>query len=258
MQILWYAAQMFMHLFLFLIGAFLEWFNLKYGKLLFNSITKKYQLLVIVLGVFIVICVIGVFVPSFSNLALTGLTGSLVAATYFYTSLTHKLLEDGKKNHEIDFMQRQFEFFYYPWLHIMEKVYQIHFDNINFEVDPFDYYRIYNHDILPILKDGWQDLYKYQYLSNENIRQKLIEIKKCIGLEPIDFKDKYMGISPELAQLFRDGPTPKRILITDDTFLFNNYEGIIYRRLMSFMDDLKSESDRIRINLNDITLTRNK
>lgn len=249
MQTLWYAVQLFFYIFLFFIGVLMECFNLKYGKRMFEyykkiKLAKASPLLVLAVGI-IVLTFIGGFVPAFSSFVNFGFNGSLVLVTAVYVAITSDILNEEKKSREIEFMQKQLEFFYYPWLRIMEKVNQVSFDKELYFPEPDDYCINCLRKTFPIIIEGYQELHKYQYLSNDDIRKKIEGIEQYMGLKPIK-----VGRAIESTQ---DKPYRKQSytyyddLYPEDCLIHDQEE--IFDYVMSFKNDLTYEIDRINRNL---------
>lgn len=138
---------------------------------------KKYYDLIA--GSILVLLIVGAFVPSLNYLVDLGFSGLLLFATVMYTSLTKNILEDGRKNREIEFIQRQLECFYNPLLLTMEKA-EIASKNVDI-IDEAQNYHIACFDVMqPILEKGFHEIYNYHYLANKKIWGKVIDVMKAM------------------------------------------------------------------------------
>lgn len=237
MQISWFWAQLFVYLFLFFIGAIMEYFYLNYSKKLL-----RHRFVLLFLVWIVLIAYIKGFIQdpsSFANLAFTSL---LVFVTWYYTNITRDILEDGKKSREISFMQKQLEEFYYPWLNTMEEV-----DRVSFEAqldfpDPDNYCLYCLGEVFPIITKGCHERHKYLYLSNDDIRQKIEEIEKYMKLKPVEYT---------YSDTLQEQPQTYQTLISEE--YLSHYQEEIFDYVMSFKNDLKSQIEEINNNLINLT-----
>jgi len=187
-------------------------------------------------SVIIGMVVLGGLLPSYSHLVDIGFSGLLVYITFLYTHFTKKILDAGTKKREIDFIQRQLEYFYYPLLRIMEKAERkdkAFSEKVNSETDATtdaEYCACVEHNfwyndlvgMLAVLKkNNIEELYKYKYLSSGNIREKFQKIEQYLE----------RAVDDE----FLEG---------DAKFLKDNQKQI-YVGLKSFKEELESEIKEI-------------
>lgn len=145
-----------------------------------KSTNRKYDafslMVLSILGI-IIVCVFnmifsGTIRTSFNDVVEIVFSSFLVLITYLYTSFTKDILEDGKKKREIEFIQRQLEYFYNPWLQILEEAKIVASKN----VDPMeacqDYNAYYFREMEPILRKGYYESYNYHYLADKEIWKK--------------------------------------------------------------------------------------
>jgi len=122
-----------------------------------------------------------IFVPQLKDFTEMGFYVILLIITLIYTLITRDILEDGKVAREIEFKQRQLEYFYFPLLHIMKEA-ELSSQLISVE----DEGNLYNHSVLEnklqYFEKSGNQIYNYQYLSSEKIKEQFLKIEyysKC-------------------------------------------------------------------------------
>lgn len=239
--------------FCFLVGALIEYLILICTKIISHGHNRIRQLIrehsdpleIVAFGVFILIifAVLGSYIKeSFLNTVVnTVFTGILVLATIVYTSLTSNILKDGQKARELEFIQKQLEYFYYPWLHVMKDI-----ENTSLN---FNRKKIRNDDLLymdcltelaPILRKGDLELHKYQYLTNDDIRGRLLKIEQYFGFKCMELDPAYIGDVTEIHQ----DDTGKYIDFIHPNIVYCEQENI-FNELMSFKPAIESEIEML-------------
>jgi hypothetical protein len=169
----------------------------------------------------------------------------LVAVTFIYVSITKDILTDGQKTRKIEFIQKQLESFYYPWLRVMvdiENAYltlnrKIIFQNDFFYIDCLK-------EMAPIFRKGDLELHKYQYLANENIRRSLVEIEQYLGVKCMEIDPAYVEDVTEIHQ----DDTGKYIGFIHPNQIYCEQDEI-FNKIMSFKTYIESEVERLNNNL---------
>lgn len=185
-------------------------------------------------GIIIILLIVGSCVPSLNYLVNLGFSGLLLFVTIKYTSLTKDILEDGSKNREIEFLQRQLEYFYCPLLHIIEKaqlaikeVYYTKENNIN-------YLKCLS-TMCPILNENYKEIYRYKYLTNGDIKEKLPKIENYLH-----HMEGVIKNSQGVIGLGHDN---------DDYSYIYGHQEEIFQELVDFKDQLESEIEGINSKL---------
>ncbi len=147
-------------------GYFMAWFD-SFQSFFLKFINSPIKILYAILG----LVIIGFFTPEGATI---GLTALLVAITFLYTLFTKDILEDGKIKSDIELKQRQLEYFYHPLIQLINEAEYGTQRNV-------DKKRIFYHDIIIEIVihsgDVFKNLYKYQYLASDNIRDYLLKLE---------------------------------------------------------------------------------
>ena len=107
--------------------------------------------------------------------------GILLIITLMYALTTIDILEDGKVAREIEFKQRQLEYFYYPLLHIMKEA-ELSSQLISVEDGGNLYDLSVLENKLQYFEKNGNQIYNYQYLSSEKIKEQFLKVEyysKC-------------------------------------------------------------------------------
>lgn len=139
---------------------------------LLKTKNRKYNAVLLIGICIIVVIILEALKPSMNNIADLGFNGLLVLITFMYTSFTKDILEDGKKSREIEFIQRQLEYFYNPWLLIIDEAKIVASKNVDLEEAGQDYEVNCFWKMSPIIENGFHESYKYHYLADKEIWNK--------------------------------------------------------------------------------------
>ena len=142
---------------------------------------RKNEILLVAILLLFSIVVLTSFFPQLEDFVDLGFYGLLLIITLIYAFTTIDILEDGKVAREIEFKQRQLEYFYFPLLHIMKEA-ELSSKSISVE-DAGDLYdlSVLENKLQYFEKSGNQ-IYNYQYLSSEKIKEQFLKIEyysKC-------------------------------------------------------------------------------
>ena len=193
------------------------------------------------LCIFVIMVILGAMGVPINDFVYIGFNGILVCVTVKYTIITKDILEDGKKKREIEFIQRQLEYFYYPVLHTIEKS-QIQANIVYNDLMYEEYETGKNHGydfcifqfIIDALKTNIEEIYKHKYLSSEAIRKKFQDIEIYLVHTPF----KYEGHEY----------TYYEYLNGDEGPIFNE----MLDKILSLKEDLKSEIEDLNKKLIDL------
>jgi hypothetical protein len=136
-----------------------------------------YVIAIILFGVVVLTKLFPQWIDS-ADLAFYGL---LLIITLMYAFTTIDILEDGKVAREIEFKQRQLEYFYFPLLHIMKEA-ELSSQLISVEDEGNLYYHSVLENKLQYFEKSGNQIYNYQYLSSEKIKEQFLKIEyysKC-------------------------------------------------------------------------------
>ena len=141
-----------------------------------------------------------IFVPQLKDFTEMGFYVILLIITLIYTLITRDILEVGKVAREIEFKQRQLEYFYYPLLRIMNEAelssQQISVENAGnlYDLSVLD-------NKLQYFEQIGNQIYNYQYLSSEKIKEQFLKVEyysKCSDeykyenrVEILDYLEKF-------------------------------------------------------------------
>ena len=142
-----------------------------------------------------------IFVPQLKVFTELGFYVILLLITLIYTRITKDILEDGKVAREIEFKQRQLEYFYYPLLRIISEA-----ERTSQQISVEDAGNLYD---LSVLENKLQyfekignQIYNYQYLSSEKIKEQFLKVEyysKCSDeykyenrVKILDYLEKFM------------------------------------------------------------------
>lgn len=200
-----------------------------------KSKNRKYVIFPL-FGLFIMGVLILETLKSENNIADLGFNGLLVLITFMYTYYTKDILEDGKTKREIEFIQRQLEYFYYPMLRVMENV-QLAAKEVHYTEKNNAYFLKCFYTINPIFNENYKKIYIYQYLANEDIREKLLRIKiymEYINAKKNDKSGKIIRNNYEYSKYFRE------------------HQKEIFQEIMDFKDEIEDEIEIINDKLIDL------
>lgn len=139
----------------------------------------KNRLIYVIAIILFCVVVLTTFFPEWMNSADLAFYGLLLIITLMYAFTTIDILEDGKVAREIEFKQKQLEYFYFPLLHIMKEA-ELSSNLISVEDDLYNL-SVLENKLQHFEKSGNQ-IYNYQYLSSEKIKEQFLKIEyysKC-------------------------------------------------------------------------------
>lgn len=174
----------------------------------------------------------------------TALNAILVAVTLIYVLITKDILTDGQKARKIEFIQKQLESFYYPWLRFMEYIENAYLNLNSKRIHDDFFYMDCLKEMAPIFRKGDLELHKYQYLANENIRRSLVEIEQYFGFKCMEIDPAYVEDVTEIHQ----DDTGKYIDFIHPNQVFCEQDEI-FNKIMSFKTDIESEIEKLNNNL---------
>ena len=199
---------------------------------------KKYVTHITIIFIVSILLCIAFFYPSMSNFCTTAGNVLLVVITYIYVHITNKILREEQKKREIEVIQRQLEYFYYPMLHTIEKS-QIQANIVYSDLIYEEYETGENHGfdfclfqfIIDALKTNIEEICKYKYLSSEAIRKKFQDIEIYLIHTPF----KYEGHEYTYYEYLNgdEGPTFSEML----------------DEIIALEEDLKSEIEKLNVTI---------
>lgn len=168
------------------------------------------------------------------------MNAALVFVTINYAATTKDILKDGEKASKIEFVQKQLESFYYPWLRVMADVEDVYF-KVDRDAVPDDMFYMHCLDeIYPVFIKGDLELHKYQYLANKDTLWVLLNIERDLGFTPMTIDPKLM----ENVTGMHYEETDEHYGYIPDELVYHEQE-LIFSNVMSFKSNIESEIERL-------------